>query len=156
MAISFIDTDIKSKLRILLSILFIEYLTVLLSDISFSRLNGDSLFSIGIDPFFWAMYIAKVPQTILKYAWLAILCDACIILGFIFLMYNPYKNKIAVVLFCLLLIFYMTYMALISSRNYMTGFFLVLIPFIFRENKNKQISFEAIRYFLLFFIPVRH
>ena len=33
----------------------------------------------------------------------------------------------------------------------MTGFFLVLLPFIFRENKNKQISFEAMRYFLLFF-----
>ena len=63
MAISFIDTDIKSKLRILLSILFIEYLTVLLSGISFSRLNGDTLFSIGVDPFFWAVYIAKFPQT---------------------------------------------------------------------------------------------
>ena len=151
MAIRFIKIDIKSKLRILLSILFIEYLTVLLSGISFSRLNGDTLFSVGVDPFFWAVYIAKFPQTILKFTWLAILCDACIILCFIFLIYYPYKNKIAVVLFCLLLIFYMTYMALISSRNYMTGFFLVLIPFIFRENKNKQISFEAIRYFLLFF-----
>lgn len=52
MAISFIDTDIKSKLKILLSILFIEYLTVQFSDFSFSRLNGDSLFSIGVDPFF--------------------------------------------------------------------------------------------------------
>lgn len=52
MAISFIDTDIKSKLRILLSILFIEYLTVQFSDFSFSRLNGDSLFCIGVDPFF--------------------------------------------------------------------------------------------------------
>ena len=151
MAIRFIKIDIKSKLRILLSILFVEYIIVLFSDISFSSLNGDSLFSIGIDPFFWVVYIAKFPQTILKHEWIAFLCDACIILSFIFLMYNPYKNKIAMVLFCLLLIFYMTYMGLISSRNYMTGFFLVLLPFIFRENKNKQISFEAMRYFLLFF-----
>ena len=151
MASSFIDTDVKSKLRILLSILFIEYLIILISDISFFRLNGDPLFSIGIDPFFWAIYIAKFPQTILKNLWLGILCDVCIILSLIFLIYNPYKNKIAAVLFCLLLIFYFSYMSLIGSRNYMTGFFLVLIPFIFYENKNKQISFEAIRYFILFF-----
>ena len=123
MASSFIDTDIKTKLRILLGILFIEYLTVLHSDISFFRLNGDPLFSIGVDPFFLAVYIAKFPQPILKYPWLAVLCNACIILSFIFLIYYPYKNKIAVVLFCLLLIFYFTYMPLISSRNYMTGFF---------------------------------
>ena len=53
---SFIDTDIKSKLKILLSILFIEYLIVQFSGISFSRLNGNSLFSIGVDPFFDGLY----------------------------------------------------------------------------------------------------
>ena len=151
MVISFIDMDEKNNLRILLSILFIEYLSILFSGISFTHLKGDSLFSIGVDPFFWMVYIAKIPQTILKYTWLARLCDAGIFLSFIILIYNPFKTKIAVVLICLLLIFYMTYMGLIGSRNYMTGFFLVLIPFLFYKTKNRQISFEAVRYFLLFF-----
>ena len=148
---SFIDMDLKNKLRIILSILFFEYLIILFSGISFTHLKGDALFSIGVDPFFWVVYIAKIPQTILQNTWLALLCDAGIILAFIILIYNPLKNKIALWLFCLLLIFYMTYMGLISSRNYMTGFFLVLIPFLFRGNKSREISFELIRYFLLFF-----
>ncbi len=148
---SFIDIDLKKKLRIILSVLFVEYLIILFSGISFTHLKGDALFSIGIDPFFWLVYLAKIPQTILQYSWLAILCDASIILTFIILIYNPLKNKIALLLFCLLLIFYMTYMGLIGSRNYMTGFFLVLIPFLFWGNKSREISFEGVRYFLLFF-----
>lgn len=146
-----IEKDVKGKLRILLMILFIEYLVIFFSGISFYNLKGDGLFSIGIDPFFWIVYIAKIPQTILNNPWLAILCDTGIIFSFIFLIYNPFKNKIAILLFCLLFIFYMTYMGLIGSRNYMTGFFLVLLSFLFSDNKSRQISFEAVRYFLLFF-----
>ena len=151
MQLSTIDTDLKRKLRIVLSILFIEYLTILASGISFTNLKGNSLFSIGVDPFLWILYLTKIPQTILNNYWLAILCDTTIVLGFIFLIINPFKNKIALVLFCLMLVFYITYMGVIGSRNYMTGFFLVLIPFLFSTNKNRQISFESLRYFLLFF-----
>ncbi len=145
------DTAVKARLRILLSILFIEYLVIFFSGINFTHLSASSLFSIGVDPFFWLVYMAKIPQTILNNTWLAVLCDASIMVAFIVLIYDPLKNKTAVLLFCLLLVFYMTYMGLIGTRNYMTGFFLVLIPLFFRATKNKQIAFEALRYFLLFF-----
>lgn len=148
---SFTDTDVKSKLRIVLSVLFIEYLVIFFSGISFTSLNGNALFSIGVDPFFWVVYTAKIPYTILKFKWLAVLCDICVLLSFVFLIFNPFKNKIAIVLFCLLVVFYMTYSGLLGTRNYMTGFFLVLIPFLFKEEKNRRISFEGFRYFLLFF-----
>ncbi len=148
---SLIESEVKNKLRIILGVLFIEYLIIVFSGISFTNLSGDMLFSIGVDPLFWLIYIAKIPQTILKYTWLAILYDIGIFLSFIFLIYNPFKNKIAVVLFCLLLVFYVSYMGLIGTRNYMTGFFLVLLPFLFKEDKNRQISFGVLRYFLLFF-----
>ncbi|MFN0081805.1 MAG: hypothetical protein ACKVOM_04745 [Ferruginibacter sp.] len=82
---------------------------------------------------------------------MAVLCDAGIMVAFIVLIYDPLKNRIAGLLFCLLLVFYMTYMGLLGTRNYMTGFFLVLIPFLFRAAKNRHIAFEALRYFLLFF-----
>ncbi len=151
MEIALTDTAVKARLRILISILFIEYLIIFFSGISFTRLSGYSLFSIGVDPFFWLVYMAKIPQTILNNTWLAVLCDAGIIVAFMALIYDPLKNKIAVLLFCLLLVFYMTYMGLIGTRNYMTGFFLVLVPFLFRATKNRQIAFETLRYFLLFF-----
>lgn len=151
MAISFIDIDIKNRLRILVSILFIEYLIIFFSGVSFFNLNGNSFFSLGIDPFFWMVYLFQLPQAILNNTWLSILCDASILLCFILLIYDPFRNKIAAILFLLLLVFYMTVMGLIGTRNYMTGFFLVLFPFLFSTEKNRQISFEVLRYFLLFF-----
>ena len=151
MAIGSTDFNEKGKLRILLSILFVEYLIILISGISYTYLQGDTFFSVGVDPFFWIVYIVQIPQIILHNYWLAIVCDTVIILSFIILIYDPFKNKIAMLLFCLLLFFYITYMGLIGGRNFMTGFFLVLIPFFFRTIKNRQISYEALRYFLLFF-----
>ena len=151
MARSFIDKNIKTKLRILLGILFIEYLTVLLYNIRFFRLNGESLFSIRVDPFLLAVYTANFLKTILKYPWLAIFCNACIIVSFIFYINYPHKNKIAIVLFYLLLIFYFTYMPFISIRNYMTVFFFYSYILFFVKTKTSKFllkQFVVLFYFL--------
>lgn len=138
-------------LRWLLLILFAEYLCFIFSGVSFSYLHGNVFFSLGADPLSWLFYAIKLPQFILHHQWAGVLSDGLILFFFICLVYNPFQNKVAVGLLLLLLLFYITLTGYHTHRNFQTGFFLVLFPFIFSSAKNKVMAFQACRYFLLFF-----
>jgi hypothetical protein len=142
---------LAKKLKLIFCFVLLEYLVFIYSGVSFSFLHGDSFFSIGTDPVFWAFYLARFPQFIAANQWLGILLDISIPILLLLLIINPFNHKAARIVFFLLLLFYIMLMGYKAHRNYQVGFALLFFPFIFRKEINKSFAFEAIRYFLLFF-----
>lgn len=148
-----ISTDNKTFMspRVILFIVLLEYSIFILSGTSFSFLSGDRFFSLQADPLSWLFYMLRIPQFIVGNLWVGIILDAtvwCLLIAFIL---KPGNYKLAVALFVLLLLFYVTLTGYLTHRNYQTGFFLVFIPFMFKKEINKRFAFETARYFLLFF-----
>ncbi len=140
-----------NKLRLLFCIVLAEYLIFFFSGVSFASLHGDNFFSIEADPAFWIFYLARIPQFIVTHQWLGILLDISVLFSFFLLIRNPLANKLAIILFLLLLLYYVTLMGYLTHRNYQTGFFMLFISFCFKKKYNRAMAFEATRYFLLFF-----
>lgn len=145
------DTVFTNKLRIVFSIVLFEYLLFVFSGVSFSFLHGNGFFSIEADPAFWIFYLARIPQFITANHWFAILLDITIVSLLVLFIRDPFNNKIAIILFVLLLLFYVTLMGHLAHHNYQFGFVILFIPFMFKDDINKSFAFEANRYFLLFF-----
>ncbi|MFT3912002.1 MAG: hypothetical protein QM737_21435 [Ferruginibacter sp.] len=145
------DKRYTAQLRILFFVVLFEYALFIFSGVSFSSLNGDRFFDLGPDPAFWLIYGLKLPQFITGHYWLGIFLDALIVLLLLLFIRNPYNNKMALLLFLLLFLFYTFLMGYLTHRNYQVGFFVVFIPFIFKKDINKHFAFDAVRYFLLFF-----
>ena len=148
---SFINRSFLNKSRILFCIVLFEYGLFIFSGTSFSFLHGNHFFSIEADPAFWIVYLLKIPQFITGHQWLGVLLDTAIVVSLLFFIRNPFNNRLAVLLFLLLFLFYTTFMGYLAHRNYQVGFFMVFIPFLFKSEINKTYAFEAVRYFLLFF-----
>jgi len=143
--------SLTNSLRIIFGIVLVEYLMFIISGVSFTYLNENTFFSLETDPATWFFYILNLPQYITSNQWLGILLDILIIVLLLMFIRNPFSNRIALVLFMLMLLFYVTLMGHLVHHNFQFGFCLVFIPFIFRREINKQFAFEAVRYFLLFF-----
>ncbi len=139
------------KIRILFCIVLFEYLLFIFSGVSFSFLYGASFFKIEADPVSWLFYLLNIPQLITGHQWLGVVFDFSIVVSLLLFIRNPYNNRLAIILFLLLLLFYVTFMGYHAHRNYQFGFFLVFIPFLFKNEISKSYAFEATRYFLLFF-----
>ena len=137
--------------RLLLLLLAFEYLVVVVSGVSFSFLQGDSFFSFGVDPLYWSFYGLQIPQFILANPWLAIATDVAIVVLLFLLIRDPLNRTIACWLFLLMILFYVTLTGYHTHRNFQTGFFLVLVPFLFKAGQGRQFAYNGIRYFLLFF-----
>ena len=135
----------------LLFIVLIEYLLFIISGVSFSSLHQIPYFNIGVDPAYWIAYILNIPQFIVAHHWLGIFIDSSIVLLLFGLIIYPSKNILAFAIFILLLIFYLTLTGYLGHHNFQSGFVFILIPYLFKEKKNRSFAFEAIRYFLLFF-----
>ena len=148
---SFINKSFTRKFRILFCIVLFEYGLFIFSGASFSFLYGNHFFSIEADPAFWAVYLLKIPQFITGHQWLGITLDCTIVILLLLIIRNPFNNRLAILLFLLLFLFYTTFMGYLAHRNYQVGFFMVFIPFFFKSEINKTYSYEATRYFLLFF-----
>ena len=140
-----------NRLRMIFSIVLLEYLMFIVSGVSFSFLYGNTFFSLEADPATWLIYLANIPQWITANQWAGILLDTLIIALLLLFIRNPFNNRLALLLFLLLLLFYVTLMGHLVHHNFQFGFCLVFIPFIFRKETNRQFAFEAARYFLLFF-----
>lgn len=145
------DTVLTAQLRILFGIVLFEFSLFIFSGVSFSFLHGDSFFSIGADPVSWLIYGLNIPQFFTGQQWAGISFDVLTVLLLLLLIRNPTNYKIALALFVLLLVFYVSFMGYLTHRNYQFGFFVVLFPFIFKKRLNKYFAFELTRYFLLFF-----
>ena len=135
----------------LLFIVLIEYLLFIISGVSFSSLHQIPYFNIGVDPAYWIAYILNIPQFIVAHHWLGIFIDSSIVLLLTGLIIYPNKNILAFAVFILLLIFYLTLTGYLGHHNFQSGFVFILIPYLFKEKKNKSFAFETIRYFLLFY-----
>ena len=135
----------------LLLIVLIEYFLFMVSGVSFTSLHQIPYFNIGVDPIYWIAYILNLPQFIVAHHWLGIFIDSSIVLLLIILVIYPHKNILAFAVFILLMLFYLTLTGYLGHHNFQSGFVLILIPFIFKEKKNRSFAFESLRYFLLFF-----
>ncbi len=142
---------IKTPARLLGCLLLLEYVIFIFSGISFSFLTNDTFFSLPADPAFWAFFGSGIPQFIISHHWVGLLVDILILVLLLAFTYNPLKRWVALALCILLFTFYITLMGYLTHRNYQFGFFMVLVPFIFKKPLNKYFAYGAIRYFLLFF-----
>lgn len=143
--------NFTNKLRLLFSLVLLEYLLFVFSGVSFSYLYGNGFFSLEADPVPWIFYLANIPQFITTHQWLGIVLDISVIGLLLLFIRNPFDHKLAILLFILLLLFYVTFMGHLAHHNYQFGFCLIFIPFMFKNDMSRRLAFEATRYFLLFF-----
>ncbi len=145
------NTRISGVLKAICYLLLFEYLLFVISGVSFSYLQGNGFFSIEVDPVSWTVYLAGIPQFITAHSWFAVMLDALTVTLLILFVRNPLNNKVAIPLFLLLLLFYVTLMGHLAHHNYQFGYCLLLIPFLFKKAVNRNFAYDAVRYFALFF-----
>ncbi len=142
---------LKIAERLVLIILLIEWLIYFFSGVTFSALYGNNFYDIKVDIFYWIPFLIGIPQWILQIHWVGIVLDICIFICLVYQIYYPVKTTAARILFVLLFLFYIILTAYLTHRNYPTGIFIILIPFLFSKPINRKFAFEAIRYYLLWF-----
>lgn len=142
---------LKNAERIVLSILMLEWLICVFSGVTFSSLSGDNFYDIKADIFYWIPFLSGIPQLIMQHHFVGVLIDVMITVCIIFQIRYPYKTFASRFLFPLLFLFYITLTAYLTHRNYPSGIFIVIIPFMFGGAINRKFTFEAIRYYLLWF-----
>ena len=138
-------------LRVIFLFALLEFSIFIFSGVNLSSLSGDHYFDLNVDPLRWIFYLLRLPQLVLSYSWLAIAVDVAILTLFIALLVRPHNHWLALSLLILLMFYYATLTGYLTHRNYQTGFFLLLFPFVFSRNSSKLHAFQALRYFLLFF-----
>lgn len=141
----------KRSLRIIFSLLMIECLMFMISGVGYQQLQGDRFFSIGVDPIYWIVFGLKIPQTILAHSWLGLIINTSMIILLLAFIFNPFNNKMAIVLCILMFLYYITLTGYLTHRNFQAGFCWIFVPFLFKKEMNRYLAFEATRYFLLFF-----
>ncbi len=134
-----------------LLILLAEWLVFFFSGVTFSSLSGNSFYDIKADVFYWLPFLSGIPQIVMADHWAGIILDVFIFICLLYQIRFPFKTGAARILFPLLFLFYITLTAYLTHRNYPTGIFIVIIPFMFAGAMNRKMAFEAIRYFLLWF-----
>lgn len=149
--ISHTDPGALRSQRQLLLILLLEMLLFVFSGTSFSFLQGAAFFNYGVDVFFGIFYFTGLPQFMVSHLWAAVAADAAIFVLLLWLIKEPFRNRIAAVLMFLLFLYYVTLMGYLNHRNFHIGFAIVLFPFLFSKTRSRYFAYEALRYFLLFF-----
>jgi hypothetical protein len=134
----------------LILLVFLELLVFLISGVGYTSISNAPYFNIGVDPLYWIFYGLSIPQTIMKYPTLAITFDFLTI-GFLLLAFLKFNEKWIRITVLLLLLYYVTLSGYLGHRNYQSGFVWVLMPLMFKTEKNKILAFEMLRYWLLFF-----
>jgi hypothetical protein len=132
-------------------IILIEFFLFIFSGVSFQGLHQVPYFNFGIDPVYWLFFLLQIPQLIYSHNVIGWILDISIS---ILLMYSVLikENKLITwILFILLTLYYVSLTATLGHRNYQTGFFIIIIPFLFSNPTNRKYAFEGIRYFYIFF-----
>jgi hypothetical protein len=145
--LSSFQTDFAKHLILLVSM---EFLIFLISGVGYSSISKAPYFNIGVDPLYWVFYGLSIPQTIVKYPIIAFAFDFATI-GFLLLSIFTFNEKWIRCTVLLLMLYYITLTGYLGHRNYQSGFVLVLMPLIFKSEKNKMFAFECLRYWILFF-----
>lgn len=137
--------------RIILVILLIEVSVYFFSGIQVASFVNNTFISFEQDPLLWVVYFTGIPNLILSSNFLSYSIDVCIVVFLLLLIWNPVNRLTALALFVSLFIFYFIFTGHLGHRNYQSGYLFVLLPLLFLQQKNRQITFELTRYFLLFF-----
>ena len=141
---------LKDYTKQLILLVFVEFLIFQISGVGYTSISHAPYFNIGVDSLYWIFYGLFIPQTIIKYPVIAIVFDFATI-GFLLLSLFNFNEKWLRCTVFLLMLYYVTLTGYLGHRNYQSGFVLVLIPLMFKSDKNKIFAFEALRYWLLFF-----
>ena len=72
-------------------------------------------------------------------------------IGLLLLSLFKFNEKWVRFTFFLLILYYLTLTGYLGHRNYQSGFVWVLMPLMFKSEKNKMFAFEFLRYWILFF-----
>src|SRR4051812_14824901 len=94
--------------RFVFLVLLAEWLVFIFSGVSFAQLHGDTFFSLDADPVSVAIFSTGIPQFILHHQWIGILLDISITILLMLFIRDTSNNRIAIALFILLLLFYVT------------------------------------------------
>ena len=137
--------------RSLFFIILIEFICFIISGISFQGLHHVAYFNFGIDPVYWLFFLLQIPQFIFSHHEVGLILDVLIILLLTYSVFIKENKFVAWSLFILLMLYYVCLTATLGHRNYQTGFFLLIIPFLFSNPLNRKFAFEGVRYFFIFF-----
>ena len=137
--------------RGLFSIILIEFICFIISGVSFQGLHHVVYFNFGIDPIYWLFFLLQIPQLIFKHHEVGLILDILIILLLTYSVFIKENKFFTWSLFILLTTYYVSLTATLGHRNYQTGFFILIIPFLFSNQINRKFAFESIRYFYIFF-----
>lgn len=137
--------------RIVFGMLCCEWLIIWFSGAGFSGLTGNTFFSLGVDPLAWLPFMAGIPQWLTGHAWAGILADLLIALGILAACINPMRSGWAKTMMAACLLWYLTLTAYLGHRNFQSGIFLAWFPYLFSQQDSKQMAWDALRYFVLFF-----
>jgi hypothetical protein len=141
---------LKDYTKQLILLVFIEFLIFQISGVGYISISHAPYFNIWVDPLYWMFYGLFIPQTIIKYPLIASILDFAT-LGFLLISLLKFNEKWIRITVFLLILYYVTLTGYLGHRNYQSGFVWVLVPLIFKSEKNKIFAFEALRYWLLFF-----
>ncbi len=138
--------------RIIFIALLLEYVWICLSGGGFSSLANAPLFSIGVDPFFAFFYYLQIPQFILRHSFVCISLDLIIIALCLFVLFlKRFQIFILSFLLLILCIHYITLTGYIGHRNFQSGYVWICLPFLFSKEKNRNLIWEFLRYYIIFF-----
>ena len=137
--------------RGLFSIILIEFLIFVFYGVSFQGLHHVAYFNFGIDPVYWLFFLLQIPQFIFSHHEMGLILDMIILLLLIYSVFIKVNKFITWSLFILLMLYYVCLTATLGHRNYQTGIFLLIIPFLFTNPLNRKFAFEGVRYFFIFF-----
>ncbi len=150
MMIKFLSSFQNDVAKQIILLVCVEFLIFQISGVGYTSIGSAPYFNIGVDPLYWIFYGLYIPQTIIKYTIIATTLDFATG-GFLLLSLFKFNEKFIRYSFFLLLMYYVTLTGYLGHRNYQTGFVWVLIPLMFKSEKNKMIAFESLRYWILFF-----
>ena len=132
-------------------IFLIEFLLFIFSGVSFHGLHEVAYFNFGIDPVYWLFFLLQIPQFIFSHQVVGLMLDISILLLLIYSVFIKENIIITWLLFFLFMLYYVSLTSTLGHRNYQTGFFIMIIPFLFSNPTNRKFAFEGIRYFYIFF-----
>ncbi|MGB1248167.1 MAG: hypothetical protein ACPG4Z_04730 [Chitinophagales bacterium] len=105
----------------------------------------------GIDNTFWFFHLLQLPQFITVNFWAAISFEIVICIIALFCIQFSQKKLFSVLFFLLYLLYYIAFDSSQAKHNHLNiGLLLMSFVFCFKKDKNIQLLWEGLRYYLLF------
>jgi hypothetical protein len=136
--------------RLIWIVLSLEWGMMMISGLNLGKFYGAGLFEFGIDPVYWLFFFSGIPKRIHEVNGIGIGLSVLAGLSLIYGSINPHKRRNAGLALLLLMVHYLMITAHMGHRNFQTGSFLILIPFLFKQPAQK-FAWEGLRHWALLF-----